>query len=81
MSNAREESMSDRRKFFLSIARATGLALLGGLTWSAYVDEVKASSLILRPPGALKESDFLANCIKCGNDAIVTGKQIGRAHV
>ncbi len=66
MSNAREESMSDRRKFFLSIARATGLALLGGLTWSAYVDEVKASSLILRPPGALKESDFLANCIKCG---------------
>lgn len=57
---------NERRKFFLTIARATGLAILGGLTWSAYVDEVKASSLILRPPGALKEEDFLATCIKCG---------------
>jgi ferredoxin-type protein NapG len=52
--------------FFLTSARATGLSVLGGLTWSAYVNEVKASSLILRPPGALKEDDFLATCIKCG---------------
>ena len=66
METPRNEPISDRRKFFLSIARATGLALLGGLTWSAYVDEIKASSLILRPPGALKEDDFLATCIKCG---------------
>jgi ferredoxin-type protein NapG len=36
------------------------------LTWSAYVDEVTASTLILRPPGALSEDDFLATCIKCG---------------
>ena len=66
METTRNEPISDRRKFFLSIARATGLALLGGLTWSAYVDEIKASSLILRPPGALKEDDFPATCIKCG---------------
>ena len=66
METPRNEPISDRRKFFLSIARATGLAILGGLTWSAYVDEIKASSLILRPPGALKEDDFLATCIKCG---------------
>lgn len=66
METPRNEQISDRRKFFLSIARAAGLAVLGGLTWSAYVDEVKASSLILRPPGALKEDDFLATCIKCG---------------
>mgnify|MGYP000965482401 FL=1 len=58
--------ISERRKFFLTIARASGLAILGGLTWSAYVSEVKATSLILRPPGALKEDDFLATCIKCG---------------
>ena len=58
--------MNDRRKFFLNIARATGLAILGGLTWSAYVSEVKATELILRPPGALKEEDFLSTCIKCG---------------
>ncbi|SHO80913.1 Ferredoxin-type protein NapG (periplasmic nitrate reductase) [hydrothermal vent metagenome] len=34
--------------------------------WSGYSDEVKASPLILRPPGAIKESDFLTACIKCG---------------
>ncbi|MGA1939686.1 ferredoxin-type protein NapG [Arcobacter sp. YIC-310] len=66
MKASRKEPISDRRRFFLNIARATGLAVLGGLTWSAYVDEVKASKLILRPPGALKEDDFLATCIKCG---------------
>jgi len=58
--------ISERRKFFLTVARATGLAILGGLTWSAYVDEVKATSLILRPPGARDEASFLATCIKCG---------------
>ncbi len=60
------EPISERRKFFLSIARATGLAAMGGLIWSAYVDEVTANRLILRPPGALKEKDFLSTCIKCG---------------
>ena len=58
--------ITERRKFFLTIARATGLAMLGGVTWSAFVNEVKATSLILRPPAALKEDDFLATCIKCG---------------
>lgn len=66
MKTARNEPISDRRKFFLKVARSTGLAILGGLTWSAYVDEVAASQLLLRPPGALDEKDFLANCIKCG---------------
>jgi ferredoxin-type protein NapG len=55
-----------RREFFLSTARAMGLATLGGLAWSAYVDEATAKELILRPPGAIKESDFLKTCIKCG---------------
>jgi len=57
---------NDRRDFLLKSARAVGLTALGGLIWSAYVDEVTASKLILRPPGALKEKDFLATCIKCG---------------
>jgi ferredoxin-type protein NapG len=60
------QEINDRRKFFLTIARATGLAALGGLVWSAYVDEMTASSLLLRPPGALDEEDFLKTCIKCG---------------
>lgn len=58
--------VSERRRFFLNIARAFGLATLGALTWSAYVDEVTASQLTLRPPGALDEEDFLKTCIKCG---------------
>ena len=66
MSTSGSQTTNERRKFFLTIARAAGLAVLGGLTWSAFVDEVKASSLILRPPGALQEDDFLATCIKCG---------------
>ena len=57
---------SDRREFLLKSARTAGLVFLGGLIWSAYVDEVTASKLILRPPGALNEKDFLSTCIKCG---------------
>ena len=66
MNTSKKSPISDRRRFFLTIARATGLAILGGLTWSAYVSEVTANKLILRPPGALSEKDFLATCIKCG---------------
>ncbi|MEA3512660.1 MAG: ferredoxin-type protein NapG [Campylobacterota bacterium] len=58
--------VSDRRRFILGAARGVGLVALGGLVWSAYVDEVTANKLILRPPGAIKEEDFLATCIKCG---------------
>lgn len=50
----------------VNMARGVGIATLGGFVWSAYVDEVVASPLTLRPPGALKESDFLKTCIKCG---------------
>ncbi|MBA1437832.1 MAG: ferredoxin-type protein NapG [Epsilonproteobacteria bacterium] len=60
------EQESSRRRFILDMARGIGLAALGGFVWSAYVDEAKASSLLLRPPGALQEDDFLRTCIKCG---------------
>jgi ferredoxin-type protein NapG len=46
--------------------QSVGLTTLGGLLWSGYSDEVKASPLVLRPPGALPEEDFLKACIKCG---------------
>lgn len=61
----KDQNMS-RREFFLNGARSAGLLALGGLVWSAYVDEVTASTLLLRPPGALIEEDFLSTCIKCG---------------
>lgn len=55
----RKEPLSDRRKFILDMARGVGITALGGFIWSAYVDEVTASQLLLRPPGAIKEEDFL----------------------
>jgi len=50
----------------LKTAQSVGLATLGGVLWSGYADEAKASPLVLRPPGALAEEDFLKACIKCG---------------
>ena len=57
---------NDRRRFLLSLARGIGLSAMGALVWSAYVGEVRAAPLVLRPPGALREEEFIKNCIKCG---------------
>ena len=46
--------------------QSVGLTALGGMLWSGYSDSVKASPLVLRPPSALPEQDFLTACIKCG---------------
>ena len=59
-------SDNNRRKFMATTLQSVGLTALGGLLWSGYTDEVKASPLVLRPPGAIKEDDFLRACIKCG---------------
>jgi len=59
-------SNNNRRKFMATTLQSVGLTALGGLLWSGYSDEVKASPLVLRPPGALAENDFLKACIKCG---------------
>ena len=55
-----------RRNFMATTVQSVGLAALGGMLWSGYADSVKASPLVLRPPGALAEKDFLTACIKCG---------------
>ncbi len=57
---------TSRRKFLLSGAQAIALVGLGGLVWSAFLQEGRADALPLRPPGALGEKDFLKHCIKCG---------------
>jgi ferredoxin-type protein NapG len=59
-------TIGERRKFLFLMAQSVGLCALGGMVWSAYLSEAKAAPLILRPPGALKEADFLRACIKCG---------------
>ncbi|WP_331775789.1 ferredoxin-type protein NapG [Sulfurospirillum sp. 1612] len=58
--------ISERRRFISLVTQSIGITALGGFIWSGYLQEAKATPLILRPPGALKEDDFLKTCIKCG---------------
>jgi len=58
--------MPERREFLLKTIKSLGLATTGGLVWSGLIGEGRSAPLILRPPGALPEKDFLASCIKCG---------------
>ena len=48
------------------MAQSVGLTALGGMVWTSYLEEAKSAPLILRPPGARLEKDFLRMCIKCG---------------
>jgi len=66
----KKQVISDRRKFIVLMAQSIGLSALGGLIWTGYVQEAKSSPLILRPPGAKSEPEFLKMCIKCGQCAI-----------
>ncbi len=61
-----EVRMPERREFLLKAFKGLGLAATGGLAWSGYIEESKSAPLILRPPGALPEKEFIASCIKCG---------------
>jgi len=61
--------ITERRKFLSTMAQSVGLSALGGMVWTGYVQEAKSAPLILRPPGAKPEMDFLRSCIKCGQCA------------
>ena len=54
-----------KRRQFMKFSSLGALSLFAGagVLGSSYL---KASKLSLRPPGALKEDEFLASCIKCG---------------
>ncbi|MDR1554532.1 MAG: ferredoxin-type protein NapG [Campylobacteraceae bacterium] len=57
---------SGRRKALMSGLKAIGLTLSGSLVWSAFLNANTKNSLILRPPAAKEEREFLKNCIRCG---------------
>ncbi len=61
-----KSSNNNRRKFMATTLQSVGLTALGGLLWSGYCDEAKSSPLVLRPPGAIPEEQFIDVCIKCG---------------
>ncbi len=56
-----------RREFLRRMAQGAGVATTGGLLWAYLLGQQRAVRAdLLRPPGALAESDFAATCIKCG---------------
>lgn len=62
-----DSSPKDRRDFLVKGAQMAGAAASVGFIWHALVrSEAHASAAALRPPGALAERDFAAQCIKCG---------------
>ncbi len=68
MSNLESKKIviSERRKFLSLMAQSVGFSALGGMVWTGYLQEAKSAPLILRPPGARAESEFIRMCIKCG---------------
>ena len=61
-----KKPLSPRRKFLLQSARSVGIAGIAAFSWGGILSKSQASSLLLRPPGAQAETDFVKTCIKCG---------------
>jgi ferredoxin-type protein NapG len=61
------KSKTSRRDFLVKMARNATLATTGGSLWAYLLQQqAHANNISIRPPGALKETDFNASCIKCG---------------
>lgn len=84
--------MEEKRREFIKFSTLgiLGLVLAGGVAGVPYL---KATTLKVRPPGAVKEDDFLALCIKCGQclqvcpyhsiklDSIIEGHAVGTPYI
>ena len=58
--------MATRRKVIQRMLEGAVFLGGGGLIWGSSIKANSKSDYVLRPPGALKEKDFLKACIKCG---------------
>jgi ferredoxin-type protein NapG len=75
-----------RRSFLVNLIQAGAAATAAGTIVGGFAEENKDKALTLRPPGALKEEDFLKTCIRCGrcveacknrdNKVIIDGNEI-----
>lgn len=61
-----EDQENNRRKFIVSSIQSVGLMTTGGALLGGYATKAKSSPMVLRPPAAIKEEDFLSACVKCG---------------
>ncbi|MDR1529910.1 MAG: ferredoxin-type protein NapG [Burkholderiales bacterium] len=58
---------TNRRQFLIRTAQMTGAAACIGIVWTVLIqNQAQVAAHALRPPGALSESDFMAQCLKCG---------------
>jgi len=55
-----------RRRMIFRTLQGVTLTAVGGAFWAGFVHENAQTELVLRPPGALPEDEFLATCIRCG---------------
>lgn len=57
---------NSRRNILKTGLKSLGALYIGGSLWSGFIESAKANPLVLRPPGALEENEFLKACTKCG---------------
>jgi ferredoxin-type protein NapG len=66
MSDTKNKKTTSRKDVLKTMISSAGYLAFGGMFWGGYIDEAKSVDLVLRPPGAIPENDFIKACIKCG---------------
>jgi ferredoxin-type protein NapG len=62
----KENKINSRRETIKTALKGIGALYVGGSVWAGFIGTAKGNKLVLRPPGALEEEEFLKACTKCG---------------